>query len=317
LKALSRAPADRYKTCQEFTEAFAGGAAAPSARKLPWPAILAIGAGLVLAVLLGPRAGQFLKSIRLHTERTTASEFPVSVALGSHREEIDRAIFLCERGGGTGDECARAVFSDERLREVTFTTPFSLDPTEITNSEFGAFAEATDYSTTAESRGYSWDITKCIRCSWRQIQSNRRAVDHPQDPVVHVSWVDARAYCRWRGARLPTADEWEFSARGEERRTFPWGDEWDPSRLRVSTGSAIGLRPVGSHPQGATPEGIQDMAGSAAEWTSTGTGAGEDRIIKGGSWSYRIPAYFRAAAFTFEEPDYSHNSIGFRCARDG
>ena len=70
-------------------------------------------------------------------------------------------------------------------------------------------------------------------------------------------------------------------------------------------------------PQGATPEGIQDMAGSTSEWTSTGTGVGEERIVKGGSWSYQIPAYFRAAAFRHKEPDYSSISIGFRCANDG
>ncbi|MEE8166209.1 MAG: bifunctional serine/threonine-protein kinase/formylglycine-generating enzyme family protein [Myxococcota bacterium] len=316
MKALSREPAGRYKTCQEFAEAFAANTAAPGIGKLPWGTLSAIGVTVALAVLVGPRAWQFVNSTESASTDASTSKFALSVVLGSHPEEIDRAIFLCERGGGAGDECARAVFQDERLREVTFTTPFSLDPTEITNAEFRAFTEATDFTTTAEKRGYSWDITKCFRCSWQQIQSNRRAVDHPQDPVVHVSWADARAYCQWRGARLPTEDEWEFTARGKERRTFPWGDEWDPSRLRVSTGSAIGLEPVGSHPQGATPEGIQDMAGSAEEWTSSRTGAGEERIIKGGSWAYHIPAYFRAAAFAPEEPDYSSISVGFRCARD-
>jgi iron(II)-dependent oxidoreductase len=78
----------------------------------------------------------------------------------------------------------------------------------------------------------------------------------------------------------------------------------------------IGLEPVGSHPTGATPDGVVDLAGSVWEWTSTPSGSGENRIFKGGSWSDRIPAYLRSAAFSEDVPEYSSINLGFRSAKD-
>ena len=85
-------------------------------------------------------------------------------SLGSTPQEIDRAILICEQGGGRDRECAREIFADERLRTVTLT-PFEIDQNEITNADFKIFVDETDYTTTAEERGYSWDITRCRRCS--------------------------------------------------------------------------------------------------------------------------------------------------------
>jgi serine/threonine protein kinase len=322
LKGLSRRPEDRFGSCTAFAEAFAdeGGRA-----RVPLPLRpLALGVGLaaLLTVLLQfewdsvPVGEDLLEATLPSREATPVSAAQeVTVQLGSTPEEIERAVFLCERGGGSEQACAREVFADERLRTVTLL-PFRLDETEVTNAAFERFVSATGYRTTAEERGYSWDVTRCRRCTWRTPQAGRDALAHPEDPVVHVSWADARAYCEWAGGRLPSEDEWEYSARGSERRTFPWGDEWDANRLRSLDAEGVGLEPVGSHPAGATPEGLEDLAGSVWEWTSTASGEGERRIFKGGSWMERIPAYFRSAAFSEDAPDYSSISLGFRCARD-
>jgi serine/threonine-protein kinase len=328
MKALSRRPEDRFESCTAFAEAFAEGAATTKPRA-GWmvPAAL-VAAAIAIAVgalfVLPPFWSEQLASDAVGVDEAAGTEEavtepsppgPVTVQLGSTPAEIDDAIALCRESGGRDSECAREVFADERLRTVTLL-PFELDRNEITNAEFERFVAETGHKTTAEERGYSWDITRCRRCSWRSPRPSRDALDHPDDPVVHVSWADARAYCAWAGGRLPTEDEWEFSARGKDRRIFPWGDEWDPTRLRDLDAQGIGLESVHAHPQGATPDGIQNLAGSVWEWTSTASGAGERRIFKGGSWMDRIPAYFRSAAFSDDAPDYSSIALGFRCAHD-
>ena len=310
LKALSRQPGDRFESCTEFAEAF-GETAAATGPGLPWGKLTVAVAGLGTALFVWKQV-DWNEIVGVDTEDRSS---PITTQLGSTPKELDRAIFLCERGGGRDRECAREVFADERLRTVMLT-PFEIDRVEVTNAAFKDFFDETRYATTAEERGYSWDITKCRRCSWRAPRPNRIASDHPNDPVVHVSWTDARAYCEWTGSRLPSEDEWEYVARGVERRTFPWGDEWDSGRIRDTRMIGIGLEPVGSHPAGATPDGILDLAGSVWEWTSTPSGTGERRIFKGGSWMDRLPAYFRSAAFSDDVPDYSTIALGFRCARD-
>ena len=88
-------------------------------------------------------------------------------------------------------------------------------------------------------------------------------------PVAESTWRGARDYCAWRGARLPSEVEWEAVARGKKDRMYPWGDSL-PSEDLVYAGYPSGVTvAVGSRPHGATPEGILDMAGSLAEWTTS------------------------------------------------
>ncbi len=334
MKALSRRPEDRFESCSAFAKAFGeNGAAADS--NLPWAKIATAVATLALVGLAAtqiewPRStsspampAASSASYEATSPKTgqetaldkTISSAPITVELGSRPDEIDRAVTICKRGGGIGQDCAREVFADERLRTVTLR-PFTIDQHEVTNADFARFSEQANYVSTAEVRGYSWDITKCRGCSWRNPRPGQTILDRTDDPVVHVSWADSQAYCDWAGSRLPSEDEWELAARGEARRTYPWGDQWDQARVRDLDAKGIGLEPVGSHPEGATPEGVQDLAGSVWEWTSTASPSGDRQIFKGGSWVERNPAYLRSAAFSEEAAEYSSISLGFRCARD-
>jgi len=152
-------------------------------------------------------------------------------------------------------------------------------------------------------------------------------------PASEVTWDGARLYCRWRGARLPTEVEWEAAARGREGRRYPWGNE-PPDATRAVFGRGAGeTSPVGSLPAGATPEGVFDLAGNLAEWTSTqywpypydprdgreDLGEASERITRGGDHVYDSSP--EALTTTFREGysrafDRGHRHIGFRCARD-
>lgn len=91
-------------------------------------------------------------------------------------------------------------------------------------------------------------------------------VKHPGRPVVGVDWHDARRYCReWAKGDLPTDEQWEFAARGEAGRISPWGSA-KPSDLLANFAMEVGEpSPVGLFPAGATPEGVEEMAGNVWE----------------------------------------------------
>ena len=154
--------------------------------------------------------------------------------------------------------------------------------------------------------------------------------DHP---APESTWRGARAFCAWRGARLPTEAEWEAAARGKRGRTYPWGDAPPtPGRAVFARGRGE-TDPVGSHPKGATPEGVFDLAGNVAEWTSSlfrpypyeaGDGrenadAPGERVTRGGDHVFdvapdRLTGHFRDG-FS-RNPRRGHRHIGFRCAKD-
>jgi formylglycine-generating enzyme required for sulfatase activity len=101
-------------------------------------------------------------------------------------------------------------------------------------------------------------------------QTQLGKLDHPMarvtwhDPMAYVAWLSEHAGERWR---LPTEAEWEKAARGTDGRIYPWGDTFDKTRCNTIGSDIWDTTPVGSYPTGASPYGVQDMAGNVCEWT--------------------------------------------------
>jgi formylglycine-generating enzyme required for sulfatase activity len=133
---------------------------------------------------------------------------------------------------------------------------------------------------------------------------------------------EAARHCAARGMRLPTEDEWILAAAGSGHR-YPWGDTGAVCRraaFGLATGpcsrSGAGPDTVGAHPDGRTPEGLEDMAGNVAEWVTTSGAASGRGVARGGSWRSALAAELRTWSRLELDPDAHDDRVGVRCARD-
>ena len=158
-------------------------------------------------------------------------------------------------------------------------------------------------------------------------------------PVSGVDWEQAVSYCRYVGGRLPTEAEWEFAARGTDGRRFPWGNDpptdcarldWTPAGQTLSCGG-VGPSAVGGYVTGASPFGVQDMAGNVWEWVAdwyapnyatgvarnpTGPAEGTARVTRGGGWNNDQIERLRATWREGQHPAFHDYDLGVRCAYD-
>jgi len=134
------------------------------------------------------------------------------------------------------------------------------------------------------------------------------------EPVRGVSPAQAEAFCRYAGGRLPTGAEWTLAAMGKDARRFPWGSTGLVCR-RAAYGlvsgpcadGASGPELAGSRPDGATPDGILDLAGNVAEWTRET----QRYVARGGSFRARSASDLKTYAVEVTAP---RADVGFRCA---
>ncbi|RMD84958.1 MAG: formylglycine-generating enzyme family protein [Lentisphaerae bacterium] len=261
---------------------------------------------------------------------------------------------------------------EDPIREVN-VAPFYMDKTTVTNRKFAAFVEATGHVTEAERFGWSYVFQGQLSpeqrerwkdqrvggvpwwyavpgADWRHPTGPDSGIEDLMDhPVVHVSWNDAIAYCRWAGKRLPSEAEWEFAARGGlVRQRYVWGNELTPN------GQHMCNIWQGTFPDENTAEdgfkwtcpadhfppngfGLYNMAGNVWEWcmdwfsptwhkehpccardNPRGPQEGTEKSMRGGSFlchrSYCNR--YRVAARTKNTPESSTTNLGFRCVAD-
>lgn len=266
---------------------------------------------------------------------------------------------------GTDDAEGFPQDGEGPVRPVT-VPDFLIGRYPVTNDEFAEFVDATGYRTEAEQIGWSFVFHLFATRTARKRGHVRRVPEldwwlavqgaywkHPEGkgsdlrdrgnhPVVHVSYNDALAFCRWSGTRLPAETEWEYAARGGlEQKRYVWGDEltpdgrhmcniWQGEFPRINTGEDgwIGTCPVDSYePNG---YGLYTMAGNVWEWCRDpwrmpkGTsgewtdGDPSRRVMRGGSYlcHYSYCNRYRVAARSSNTPDSSTGNCGFRCAAD-
>jgi serine/threonine protein kinase len=219
--------------------------------------------------------------------------------------QTDNGDMVLIRGG-------RALYGPRK--ETVIVPDFYIDKTEVSNASYARF---------------------CKDKSWQPPEGFESRP--PDEPVVNITFTDAQEYAQWAKKRLPNAQEWEKASRGSEGFDYPWGNTVDPTRANVKNNPNIvasQLMPVTSFPGGASPFGVLNMVGNAAEYVS-------DRVVpsppllqqfanaltpppqtnepwysvKGGSFETELQfgVLYEYAPLPAR---YSNPSIGFRCVRN-
>ena len=197
----------------------------------------------------------------------------------------------------------------ERPPHRVVVDAFYIAQFEVTNQEYAEFVQATGHRSPPH---------------WNGGLISPGLEKHP---VTWISYEDAETYCTWKNARLPTEAEWERAAKGDTDRAYTWGKAFDSNLANTWEAGRGGTAPVGSYFRGASPFGVEDMAGNAFEWVNgffePYPGAKELteqydqhlRVLRGGSWNFN--SYYARTTHRFARSGGEQgSSYGFRIARD-
>ena len=246
---------------------------------------------------------------------------------GSNREERDLGYRLDEIAYGHSITRKQRWYESEHERQVRTLPQYSITRKPITRCDYARFVEDTGHPTPQIDEA-SWDAQGLIHAydstlkfQWKPGEQDKQG--RCQHPVVLVTHEDAKAYAAWlskksgRNWRLPNEFEWEKAARGTEGNLFPWGNQFDESKLNSHDSGPFDTLPVGTFETGASPFGVLDVAGQVFEWTATKNDNNPQRFtVKGGSWDDKGCGVCRTAARHFRHESLKHILVGFRLVTD-
>jgi len=245
---------------------------------------------------------------------------------GSTQQERMEAYDAFHRSAGYDAARRGRWFDREHRRHRQELHGFKIDLSPVTNAAYAEFVADTHRAPPHVSKK-AWQAqhfsqnydTQVKRFNWTAAGPPPGRADHP---VLLVSFFDAREYCHWRGhvvgspRRLPTAAEYEKAARGSAGFNYPWGNDWDRTKLNSGDTPPRDTVSVGSYPRGASPYGVLGMAGNVFQWTSTPWQGNKNmRTVKGSAWEDHA-GVGRGASQHGRPVGIHHAIVGFRCAAD-
>ena len=273
-----------------------------------------------------PLPTQILDDKRVSMLLVPAGEF----TMGFTPREAQQAFDDCQKE--TKNKCELSWYSNGMPKHKVILDAYYIDQYEVTNARYAECVTAGDCNPPSPLSSFT-----------RDAYYGRPEFDNY--PVIHVSWEDSNAYCRWRDARLPTEAEWEKAARGPDGFRYPWGNEFGGTKLNFCDKNCPldwankdyddgygDTSPVGSFEDGKSPYGVYDMAGNVWEWVNDwydagyysdsplknpqGPETGQFHVTRGGSWSNvysGLSSSFRSWNVVPSLAQYGY--YGFRCAR--
>lgn len=246
--------------------------------------------------------------------------------------DAEVALVECQK---VWNGCERRDFVDEEPIHTVTLDSFYIDQYEVTNAQFAVFLNEQGNRDEGGTSWYDADAGAArIHQSGNIWQANSGYADHP---ATEMSWYGARAYCVWRGGRLPTEAEWEKAARGGLKgELYPWGRKSPVCDPGAENGAQFGsckvsTAQVGSF--GANGYGLYDMAGNVREWVAdwydsdyytnspqsnpTGPENGDRRVVRGGCWDSDNKSDLWVTSRRSLSPSWQGSNLvyGFRCAR--
>lgn len=218
-------------------------------------------------------------------------------------------------------ETVEFCFDNEKWQHAIEVQPYAIARAATTYQQFAEFVDDHGYSNRQywDEESWQWLQDNKIKApnGWKKTADGHWQVQHfdqwqalrPNAAVIHISWYEANAWCRWAGRRLPTEAEWELAASGtpediNAKQLYPWGNATISEKYANMNARAMRTIDVAALPEGDSAFGCRQMLGNVWEWTADTFNPypdfkpdmyqdysqplfGQTKVLRGGAWTTR------------------------------